>query len=139
MSPQSARKTTSGARKTTSGARKSTSGARKSTADARKSTDPAQHDGARSGTDNARASSPVAAARQAMSELAELLGREPEGMISVQRVDDGWRIGVEVVEVRRIPDTADVLAEYDVDADGEGHLTGYRRARRYARGRVRDD
>lgn len=139
MSPQSARKSTGSARKSTSGARMPTGDAGSSSDDARESAGRAQHDGARSGGGNARPSSPVAAARQAMSELAELLGREPEGMISVERVDDGWRIGVEVVEVRRIPDTADVLAEYDVDADGEGHLMGYRRARRYARGRVRDD
>jgi hypothetical protein len=83
--------------------------------------------------------SPVALARRASGELAELLGRDPEAIVSLERTDDGWRVGVEILEIRRIPDTADVLAEYDVDADGEGHLTGYRRARRYARGRVRDD
>jgi hypothetical protein len=95
----------------------------------------------RKATSNGKAgtSSPLVLARRAMSDLAELLGREPEGMVSLERTDGGWRIGVEVVEVRRIPDTADVIAEYEVDTDGKGHLTGYRRTRRYARGQVRDD
>jgi hypothetical protein len=47
-------------------------------------------------------------------------------------------VGVEVLETRRIPDTADVLAEYEIDADEHGRLLGYRRTRRYARGRVQD-
>ncbi|MDT4923920.1 MAG: hypothetical protein QOG01_1633 [Pseudonocardiales bacterium] len=83
--------------------------------------------------------SPAALARRASAELAELLGREPEGVISLERTEDGWRIGVEVVETRRIPDTADILAEYEVDADERGRLVGYRRARRYARGATKDD
>jgi hypothetical protein len=77
--------------------------------------------------------------RGACAELAELLGREPEGVVSLERTDEGWRLGVEVVETRRIPDTADVLAEYEVEVDKRGRLMGYRRARRYARGQVRDD
>jgi hypothetical protein len=41
---------------------------------------------------------------------------------------------VEVVEVRRIPDTTDVLALYEVEMDTDGAMEGYRRLRRYARG-----
>jgi hypothetical protein len=78
--------------------------------------------------------SPAELARSAARELADLVGREPEGVVSLERTDDGWRVGVEVVETRRIPDTADVLAEYSVDLDEQGHLVGYHRARRYARG-----
>ena len=36
--------------------------------------------------------------------------------------------------MRRIPDTTDVLALYEVDVDSDGDLEGYRRLRRYARG-----
>ena len=83
--------------------------------------------------------SPVVLARQASADLAELLGREPEAITSLERTDDGWRVGVEILEIRRIPDTADVLAEYEVEADEEGHLTAYRRTRRYTRGHVDND
>jgi hypothetical protein len=80
--------------------------------------------------------SPARLAARAAGELAELLGRPPESIVSLDRTDDGWRVGVEVLETRRIPDTSDVLAEYEVDADERGGLVGYRRIRRYARGRV---
>lgn len=83
--------------------------------------------------------SPAEVARRAAAELAELLDREPESIVSLDRTDDGWRVGVEVLETRRIPDTADVLAEYEVSTDEHGDLVGYRRVRRYARGRVGDD
>jgi hypothetical protein len=84
------------------------------------------------------APSPATLARRVAGELAELLGREPEGVVSLERTEDGWRVGLEVLEIHRIPDTADILAEYEVDADERGHLMGYRRTRRYARGRVED-
>jgi len=83
--------------------------------------------------------SPAALARRVCDELGELVGREPEGVVSLEATDDGWLIGVEVLEVHRVPDTADVLAEYEVTADSRGRLTGYRRVARYARGRTRED
>lgn len=82
---------------------------------------------------------PAAVARRACAELAELLGREPEGVIALRRTDDGWCVGIEVVELRRIPNTADVIGEYEVDADRRGRLVSYHRVRRYPRGRAEDD
>lgn len=73
-------------------------------------------------------------AQAAASQLLELTGREAEGVVGMERTDDGWRIEVEVVEVRRIPDTTDVLALYEVTVDEDGDLEGYRRLRRYGRG-----
>lgn len=83
--------------------------------------------------------SPAAVARQACDELGELVGREPEGVVSLERTEDGWRVGVEVLELHRVPDTADVLAEYEVTTDSRGRLSGYRRVARYARGRTREN
>jgi hypothetical protein len=75
----------------------------------------------------------------AAQELAELTGKGVEGVTGLERTDDGWTVEVEVVEVRRIPDTTDVLALYEVTADARGALLGYRRLRRYARGDARND
>jgi hypothetical protein len=72
--------------------------------------------------------------REAAQQLLELTGREAEGVTGLERTDDGWRVEVEVVEVRRIPDTTDVLALYEITVDEDGDLEGYRRLRRYTRG-----
>lgn len=79
---------------------------------------------------------PLQLARSASEQLAELTGRDPEGTTGIERTEDGWRIELEVVETRRIPDSADILALYEVQVDEDGELTGYRRLRRYPRGRT---
>jgi hypothetical protein len=76
----------------------------------------------------------VAIAAGAAQQLLELTGRQAEGVTGLERTDEGWRVEVEVVEVRRIPDTTDVLALYEVTLDEDGELEGYRRLRRYGRG-----
>jgi hypothetical protein len=80
-----------------------------------------------------RASASQVAARAAQ-QLLELTGKGVEGVTGLARTDDGWKVHVEVVEVRRIPDTTDILALYEVQVDEDGDLMGYRRLRRYARG-----
>lgn len=80
-----------------------------------------------------RVTGPQAAGRAA-EELLQLTGKDIEGIVGLERVDSGWKVQVEVLEVRRIPDTTDVLALYEVDADQDGSLAGYRRLRRYGRG-----
>ena len=88
------------------------------------------------GGDRPRRGGPVAAARRAVAQMTELLGRKPEAVVSIERREDGWEVGVEVVETRRIPDTADILAIYEVRLDPDGRLRSYRRTRRYARGQL---
>ena len=82
-----------------------------------------------------RARSPPQAAQQ----LLELTGKAAEGVTGLERTDDGWKVQVEVVEVRRIPDTTDVLALYEVDTDERRRAPGLPRLRRYARGAPRED
>jgi hypothetical protein len=69
----------------------------------------------------------------------ELTGHEPENVVSVTRDGDGWEVGVEVVELHRIPDTTDVMAVYDVTLDDRGGLVSCRRGARYHRGRTQQD
>ena len=76
------------------------------------------------------------AARQAALAVAELTGHDVETIISLEPCDDGWTIGVEIVETRRIPDSADILANYETRLDHDGALVSYRRIQRYARGQL---
>jgi hypothetical protein len=94
--------------------------------------------------DSPRASAPRrmsggAVAERAARQLLELTGREAEGVTGLQRTDDGWRVKVEVVELRGVPETTDLLALYEVDVDPRGDLQGYRRLERYSRGAARED
>jgi len=79
------------------------------------------------------------AAGRAAAQVRAMTGRSPEGVTAVERTEDGWRIGIEVVESRRIPDSTDILALYRVDLDRDGELLAYRRENRYHRGRTPDE
>jgi hypothetical protein len=75
----------------------------------------------------------------ALRQITELTGKEPEGVTGVDRGEDGWVVGVEVVEDRRVPSSSDILAIYEIELDMDGELMSYRRVRRYPRGRGDDE
>jgi hypothetical protein len=73
---------------------------------------------------------------EARRQLQEVLSVEPESVSGVRRSDDGWTVGVEVVEVHRVPDSTDVLASYEVTLDDARNLVGVDQTRRYLRSQV---
>jgi hypothetical protein len=79
------------------------------------------------------------AARLAAEHVLALTGRCPENVVSVARDEDGWQVGVEVLELRRIPETTDILALYEVILDGNGDLVRCERGQRYHRGHVEEE
>lgn len=83
-----------------------------------------------------RPASPARIARTALSHVVELTGHDASSVFALEHTDDSWVVGVEVVETHRIPDTADILAAYEVRVDDAGELISYRRTRRYARGNM---
>ncbi|WP_329567474.1 gas vesicle protein GvpO [Streptomyces sp. NBC_01361] len=92
----------------------------------------------KSSTTAARRSPPIRgagqAARAACRSLEGLIGHPTEGVSAVKRIDDGWCVVVDVLELPRIPDTTSLLASYEVQLDQDGELMEYCRVRRYRRG-----
>jgi len=83
-----------------------------------------------------RRPSPVEVLRHARAQLQELIGMSAENVSSFEQTEDGWSLEVEVLELSRVPDTMSLMAGYQVELDPDGQLTGYRRVRRYERGRA---
>ena len=79
--------------------------------------------------------SAVRAVKKAIEQFGTLTGRPPESVVGTRWKDDHWSVRLEVVESRRIPDSADLLAEYEVELDADGELMAYDRKDRYVRGR----
>jgi gas vesicle protein GvpO len=75
--------------------------------------------------------------------ITDITGREPERLTGVEPTDEGgWIVEAELVEERRIPSSADMLALYEIELDADGELLAYARTRRYMRGQrlsMRDD
>jgi hypothetical protein len=93
----------------------------------------------RSGRGPGKGLTAAKAGQAALRQIAELTGKNPEGVTGVERAEDGWVVGVEVVEDRRIPSSTDLLATYETELDMDGELMSYRRVRRYPRGRGDDE
>jgi hypothetical protein len=70
---------------------------------------------------------------RARRQLRDLRGADAESVSSIRHSSDGWRIGLEVVEVRRIPESTDVLGTYEVTLDDDGNLITFERTARYYR------
>ncbi|MGH3096609.1 MAG: gas vesicle protein [Streptosporangiales bacterium] len=81
----------------------------------------------------------AAVARTGAQQLAELTQRNAEAVTALSRTDDGWQLEVEVLEIHRVPETADVMAVYQADLDENGDLLSYRRLRRYTRAQLHEE
>jgi hypothetical protein len=72
--------------------------------------------------------------RLARESVEELTSYASEGVSGFQWDGETWLVTVDVCELRRIPNTTDVMANYVVQLDDSGGLMGYKRTRRYLRG-----
>jgi hypothetical protein len=76
--------------------------------------------------------------KRAVEQISELTSRPVEGVLGVERSDDQWVVTLELLELRRVPDSTDVLASYAVALDDRGELQQYRRTRRYYRAQIEE-
>lgn len=69
----------------------------------------------------------------AVEALRDLTSLEPEAAVGLQWDGESWLVTLDVLELRRVPDTTDLLATYIVQLDDDGRLLGYERTRRFQR------
>jgi hypothetical protein len=81
-------------------------------------------------------SEPAKIVPQARRALEQLLGREAESVSGFEHENGHWKVNLEVVELRRIPDSSDVLGSYELVLDDEGKVARMTRTRRYQRSDV---
>ena len=60
-------------------------------------------------------------------------------MSGIARTQNGWTVTLEVVELRRIPESTDVLASYEIELDGDGKFLSFERGGRYSRSQAGGD
>lgn len=95
-------------------------------------------DGQGDGSDRQSGSSLTEIIGRATGELKDLIGLPVEGVVSARRTDNGWTLVVQVCELERIPNTMDILANYEVETSGGGSLRGYQRVMRYSRAQTEE-
>lgn len=80
-------------------------------------------------------------AKQVVLDAAEDLLENPlEGVIKINETTDGnWRVVLEVVERKAVPDTQDMIGRYEFTVEPAGTLAGYSLVERYHRGDSKDE
>ena len=73
-------------------------------------------------------------AERAKKELAGLTGLKPLTVMSTFKDDQGWHVGVEMLEMSRIPTATDVLGDYEVLFSEDGTMLKFERKRTRIRG-----
>lgn len=69
----------------------------------------------------------------ARRQLGSITGLDIDHVSAIEREESGWRVTVDVIELRRIPASTDVLAAYEAILDESGRLMSYHRTQRYFR------
>ena len=82
---------------------------------------------------------PAEIVREARTQLSQLTGLEPDTVSSLSKTEEGWSVEVEMVELKHVPNSRDVLATYQVILDDEGNVQRYQRTRRYRRDKVTEE
>ncbi|NTU78732.1 MAG: gas vesicle protein [Chloroflexales bacterium] len=75
-------------------------------------------------------------ASKAKDQLSMLTGLKASTVSSLHHDTEGWHIVADLIELKRIPESADILATYEATLDEKGNLLSYQRTRRYTRGDV---
>jgi hypothetical protein len=102
-------------------------------------TPPSSQSGAPSRSNGRGSMNAIEAVQSAREQLALLLGRPVEAVLGVERDSSNWVLRAQVLELERIPNTTDVLGEYEALIDRSGELLRYSRTRRYHRGHVDEE
>ena len=76
--------------------------------------------------------------RSAKEQLTELTGLEADAVSALERYDNGWRVTLDLIEMRRIPDSTDLMGTFEAEIDDGGNLLTYKRTRRYCRAETVD-
>lgn len=77
--------------------------------------------------------------RKVKTQVQELTGFFADSVSDFNSTENGWVTTVNVLELKRIPPSTDLLAAYQITLDVDGNVTGYHRFRRYLRDQVMED
>jgi hypothetical protein len=66
-------------------------------------------------------------------QMEAITGLSPETVSRLDRAEDGWSVGIDMLEHRSIPRTYDLLASFDVSLDQDGNIQNWHRTGRFVR------
>ncbi|MDI6905073.1 MAG: gas vesicle protein GvpO [Candidatus Bathyarchaeia archaeon] len=62
----------------------------------------------------------------ALAIAKKYISKEPETVIGVEQKEEEWKVTVEALERKAVPDTQDLLGRYEIRLDKNGELIGWK-------------
>ena len=75
---------------------------------------------------------------KAVPQIRTLLNKEPEGISSIEKTNEGWKVSCEVLDKKSVPETYDLLKVYGFMLDKEAKVTSFKLLKKIRRGDVGD-
>ena len=72
--------------------------------------------------------------KKATEELAKLTKLKPEGVIGTSKDEKGWKVTIQMLEKKSIPDAMDLFGIYEVLLDEKGEVVKFERIELRKRG-----
>ena len=66
--------------------------------------------------------------------IKELLNKEPESISSIEKSEKGWKVQVEVLERKAVPDKFDLLKIFEFNLNENGKILGFKQIKKIQRG-----
>lgn len=64
----------------------------------------------------------------------ELFKKEPESISAIEKNEKGWKVQVEVLERKAVPDKFDLLKVFEFNLNENGGVLGFKQIKRIQRG-----
>ena len=75
---------------------------------------------------------------KAKESLPMLTNRELDGVTGISKEGNEWKVTLELIERKSIPDSSDLLGVYELRLDEEGGVVSFNRSRTRKRGDTED-
>jgi hypothetical protein len=66
-------------------------------------------------------------------QMQAITGMSPETVSRLDATQDGWSVGIDMVEHQALPRTYDLLASFDVSLNATGEIRAWHRTARFVR------
>jgi len=63
---------------------------------------------------------------QALSTVKNYISKEPETVTGIEEEEGEWKVTVEALERKAVPDTQDLLGRYEIKINKNGELIGWK-------------
>ena len=72
--------------------------------------------------------------KKIIPQITDLLKKEPESIMSVEKTKEGWIVVCDVLEKKSVPETFDLLKVFEFSADNNAKIIGFKQVKKIRRG-----